>query len=78
MDETEDVSRLPRGSGDAAYQVGEPVDIELAAGELSEFQRQEISVEADLDSKAPAFRVLDFLEEAFLVAASESPWKVRC
>ena len=50
--------------------LAEPVDIEMAAGELSELQRQEISVEADLDSKAPTFRVLDFLEEVFLVAAS--------
>ena len=53
--------------------LAEPVDIEMAAGELSELQRQEISVEADLDSKAPAFRVLDFLEEVFLVAASGEP-----
>ena len=57
----------------SAVKLEEPVDIEMAADELSEFQRQEISVEADLDSKAPAFRVLDFLEEVFLVAASGEP-----
>ena len=30
-------------------------------------------MEADLDSKAPVFRVLDFLEEVLLVAASGKP-----
>ena len=46
-----------------AIELEEAVDIEMAADELLELQRQEISVEADLDSKAPVFRVLDFLEE---------------
>ena len=56
-----------------AIQLEEPVDIEMAADELSELQRQEVSVEADLDAKAPVFRVLDFLEEVFLIAASGDP-----
>ena len=38
-----------------AIALAKGVDIELASGELSERQRQEISVEADLDTKAPVF-----------------------
>ena len=53
-----------------AIALAKGVDIELASGELSERQRQEISVEADLDPKAPVFRVLDFLEEVLLASAS--------
>ena len=52
-----------------AIALAEGVDIEMASGELSEHQRQEISVEADLDLKAPVFRVLDFLEEVLLASA---------
>ena len=50
-----------------------PVDIEMAADELLEPQRPEVSAEAELDAKAPTFRVLDFLEEVFLTAASGDP-----
>ena len=50
--------------------LNEPVDIERAAGELSEDQRQGVSMEADLDRTAPPLRVLDFLEEVMLAAAS--------
>ena len=57
----------------SAIQLEEPVDIEMAADKLSELQRQEVSVEADLDAKAPVFRVLDFLEGVFLIAASGDP-----
>ena len=51
----------------------EPVEIERAASELSEGQRQGVSTEADLDHTAPVFRVLDFLEEVLLAAASGDP-----
>ena len=56
--------------------LNEPVDIERAAGELSEDQRQGVSREADLDHAAPALRVLDFLEEVMLAAASGAPVEV--
>ena len=49
------------------------VDIKMASGELSELQCQEVSVEADLDAKAPLHRVLDFLEEVLLALASGEP-----
>ena len=49
------------------------VDIEMASGELSEQQRQEVSMKADLDAKAPVHRVLDFLEEVLLALASGEP-----
>ena len=58
---------------DPAIALAEGVDIEMASGKLSEQQRQEVSVEADLDSKAPVFRVLDFLEEVLLASASGEP-----
>ena len=45
----------------------------MASGKLSELQHQEVSVEADLDAKAPLHRVLDFLEEVLLTAASGEP-----
>ena len=49
------------------------VDIEMASGELSELQRQEVSVKAALDAKAPVHRVLDFLEEVLLASTSGEP-----
>ena len=51
----------------------ESVAIERAANELSEHQRQEISTKADLDEIVPTIRVLDFLEEVLLAAASGDP-----
>ena len=45
-------------------------DIEGTSQELSEDQRQEVSVSSDLDEKAPFTRVLDFMGHVLLVAAS--------
>ena len=43
--------------------LAEDVDIEMASGELSEQQCQEVSLKVDLDMRAPVQRVLDFMEE---------------
>ena len=46
------------------------VNIEKASIELSEQQRQEVWVTADLDARAPFSRMLYFLEEVLLASAS--------
>ena len=50
--------------------IQDEVAIEGASQELSEAQRQEVSVGSDLDERAPLTWVLDFLGQVLLVAAS--------
>ena len=50
--------------------IKEDVGIEGASAKLSEAQRQTVSLESDLDARAPFSWVLDFLEHALLSVAS--------
>ena len=66
-------ARLARYLGRSAsplVHLKDGVAIEGASQELSEGQRLDVSVNSDLDERAPFTRVLDFLGHVLLVAAS--------